>query len=813
MPRSTIFKRKWVRYLLRTVIVLVGLWLLALTALYIYITTNKSKIITSIKATISEKISGTVTFEDLGINFWKNFPGLAIDVQNLHIQDSLYFQHKKELLYVQHAYVNYSFFGLLRKNKTPKRLTLENGALYMYRDTVVNKNWGVFKVQGKKKLKLENLTLENMNVFFEDRDKNKFFNILFEDLSCEFDNEKDAIDIKMGNNSVIKKAGFNMTKGPYLANKKFRANLFIVYERSTDKIVVKNQKIRIDNHPYDINGNFYIGNDPHFDLVIKTTNLDLQKAAEIFPPKPMQTISKFKLSKPLKNLEAVLYGPMKYGSIPLAKVNFTVEDAKIDIPLASFDHCSFKGMFKNEIDSTKTRDDGNSYIQFTDITGEWEATKFESKGTTVYNLIEPYLRLDLHTKFELAKLEKAISSKRINLNSGSGEASIQYAGPLGTKKDTSYDLNGSIRINKANITYNPRNLHFVNTNIEFDFQNGDLAVRKMNTLVNGNQFNINGNVKSLLAFFNEDPEKATFNWNVYSPQIDISKLKSSLRRTAISKQAAAQQGSFFDKLNTKIDRLFDECNAYIDLKADKLLYKKFTATGVNGKIALTNNVVSFNDLSFNHAGGSMNLTASTIDKGNSSDLVLKGNMNSIDVKQLFYAFDNFGMQSLKSDNITGNITATLDINSNLDADNNLIASSNRGYVDFSLKNGRLVRFQPLMDINSNFLKKRNVDDISFAEIKNRLELRGNDIVVNRMEVQSTAIGMFIEGIYSFGNNTDLSIQLPFKYLKKRDEDYVPTNKGVDSKTGMGIFLRAKDKDGKIDIGYDPLGRFRNKDKK
>jgi hypothetical protein len=168
------------------------------------------------------------------------------------------------------------------------------------------------------------------------------------------------------------------------------------------------------------------------------------------------------------------------------------------------------------------------------------------------------------------------------------------------------------------------------------------------------------------------------------------------------------------------------------------------------------------------------------------------------------------MQSLTSKNISGNFSADINLVSMLDANNDLYKPANKGYVDFSLKDGRLVNFQPLMDIDNNFLKRRNLSDVSFAELTDRLDINGNDIFVHRMEISSTAVSMFVEGTYSFANNTDLSIQVPLHGQKKAGDE-APKNKGVNSKTGMSIFLRAKDdKDGKLKFSYDPLGRFRNK---
>jgi len=256
--------------------------------------------------------------------------------------------------------------------------------------------------------------------------------------------------------------------------------------------------------------------------------------------------------------------------------------------------------------------------------------------------------------------------------------------------------------------------------------------------------------------------------------------------------------------------LFDDCNAYLDLKADKLIYKNFSATKVKGKLALSNEVIKLDNFSLIHAGGTILVNASSRDNGRNSDISLQSKMQNVNIKELFEAFNNFGMQSLTSKNITGNFSADISLVSLLDANNDLYKPSNRGYIDFSLKNCRLVNFQPLMDIDNNFLQKRNLNDISFAELKDRLEINGNDIYMHRMEISSTAVHMYVEGTYSFAANTDISIQVPF-HGQKKDPDETPTNKGTKAKTGIGIFLRAKDdKDGKLKFSYDPLGRFRSK---
>jgi len=114
-----------------------------------------------------------------------------------------------------------------------------------------------------------------------------------------------------------------------------------------------------------------------------------------------------------------------------------------------------------------------------------------------------------------------------------------------------------------------------------------------------------------------------------------------------------------------------------------------------------------------------------------------------------------------------------------------------------------------MENMSNFLfKKRDFSDVEFAEINSHFFLQGPDLDINRMEIQSTVLSLFVHGRYSFTDSTSLSVQLPLSNLKKRDKNYKPQNVGTDAKVGPSVFLHIyKNDEGKIAIAYDPFKKY------
>jgi hypothetical protein len=186
-------------------------------------------------------------------------------------------------------------------------------------------------------------------------------------------------------------------------------------------------------------------------------------------------------------------------------------------------------------------------------------------------------------------------------------------------------------------------------------------------------------------------------------------------------------------------------------------------------------------------------------------LTLRSHIDQADISRVFASFNNFGQQGLVARNLRGKLTADIGLNGLITDKAVVVPSSLKGTITFNLKDGQLVDYPPMEKINESVLKKRDLSTIQFAELKNQLDVNGTNIYIHRMEIQSTALTLFVEGQYDWKTGPDLSIQVPLSNLKKRDQDAPPENKGTSSKTGISIWLRAKTgNDGKLDIHWDPF---------
>lgn len=235
-------------------------------------------------------------------------------------------------------------------------------------------------------------------------------------------------------------------------------------------------------------------------------------------------------------------------------------------------------------------------------------------------------------------------------------------------------------------------------------------------------------------------------------------------------------------------------NFRLNVIADTLSKGAFYARNVRASLLFRQDSWQIENISMQHAGGFIKVSGS-LRKNNSSQATAATNiqLQQVNVQQLFRAFNNFGQDGITAENLRGSLTADGNITMSLNKRSGSVTTGGmNGYLNFSLKNGAIVNHKGLEQVKVLFLKDRDMSNIRFAELTDKLDINPHDVYINRMEIQSTAVTMFVEGRYDFQKqNTDLLIQIPLSNMKKRDKDYKAKNKGVNAKTGASVLIRAK----------------------
>jgi hypothetical protein len=423
------------------------------------------------------------------------------------------------------------------------------------------------------------------------------------------------------------------------------------------------------------------------------------------------------------------------------------------------------------------------------------------------NLYQPLLTCDLKSNFPLTTLNDIIGSNSILLKGGEGAVNITYKGPLEKNNNTNSFVNGVISFKNGIVEYAPREIELKNVNGRLVFRSSDVFIENLQCVVLDNKVVMEGQARNLLTLINTEPNKVIIDWNIYSPSLNLTAFTFLLKsRKKISTGSNSKRK--LAKMATKIDQVLDQGRLHVALKAGRLSFKKFVATNAMADVTLLPDSYIINNVSMDHAGGHMVLNGSLItQRSNYHEAKLNVKMDNVDVSEVFTAFNNFGQDGITAQNLDGKLSTTINASLGVDDGGKIFPSSVQSIVDFSLKNGTLKNYEPVKKLQNFVFKNRDFENIRFAELKDRLEMRNQEIKINRMEIESSVMTMFVEGFYSNKGTTDMSIQVPLSNIKKRGADYNPVNIGADKKGG--IHLRGRPgPDGNIKFKLDLFNKFK-----
>ncbi len=789
---------------------------------FAYISANKKSIIKQVTEDVSKKLNGKVTIGDVNLSFFRTFPHASVLLSNVTITDSMYDRHHHVFFNAQRVFAELSILKLIKKESAVNGVRIDHGAVYLFTDTAgytntylfnPKKDSSVSQTNSSEKNQLKSIRLRDVRLTIDDRQKEKLQDIAFNDLNMKMD-DKDSSTFIFSSRAdmLVHTLAFNLAAGSFIKEKKFEGNFDLKYDKKTNQLKFDSIDIKLSGHPFNLTGWFDLkGPDPQFHLNVHTRQISYPFTKTLLTEKIAKAFSIADIDKNI-DADAFINGPLNGGD-PLIHVYWTIKNAHLKTPFFDFDKATLHGFYTNEVTPGLPRRDPNSKIIISNFSAEWQGLPVTASNIEILNLFQPTLICDLHSAFPLSKLNDVINSNAIQLQSGDGSINLTYKGPLQKNNNTNSFLNGVIEFKNGTIFYEPRDVSLTEVNGRLAFRSSDIFVENLQCVVLKNKIVMDGSAKNLLSLVNTEPDKVNIDWNIYSPALNLGAFTYLLQ----SKQKKDYKKSGNNSLGgiaQKIDAILERGRLNVNLKADRMTYKKMLASDVRASVSLLQDRYLINNVSMKQAGGTMTLNGSLVSQSNNYN---KANINAaldnVDVSRVFTDFNNFGQNGITAKNLSGKLTATVTAALSLDNDGKAHPNSVVSVVDFSLKNGALINFEPIKKLQ-NFFKDRDFENIQFAELKDKLEIANQEIKINRMEIQSSVLSLFVEGVYSLKGNTDMSIQVPLRNLKKRKEGEKLKNEGTDKKGGASIYLRGRPgPDGNIQFKADLFKKFRKDDSK
>lgn len=792
---------RWTKIVLKVAGIFLALVIIGWMAVAAYVHTHKKELLTSITAQLNENISGTLTIEQMEPALIRGFPGISVTLTKVLLRDSLWQRHKHDVLKSEEAFVSVDAFSILSGNPTIKNITINNGQLYFYTDSLGYSNTDIFRKEGAnikedkvKKKRINRIELYNVKLVKENQSKRKYFDFLITSFRGKIKYNPKGWTGEGDLNTLVNNLSFNTAKGSFLKNKRVQGSMELKFDDEAELLTVPAQRIRIGENDFHIGGRFSLkkGNSD-FALDIKTSSISLTQVSELLLPRVRSKLRYYRLNKPF-SANASIRGKLISGVDPLINAHWDVKNSTLIADGEIIRECSFTGDFTNEGIKGQGFKDPNSEIRLHGMRGKWHDIPFKADSISIIDLKNPVLAGKFVSDFPLAKLNSVFGSETFSFSQGTAHLNLDYRAPYFSKDQSQRYINGTVQIKNAALKYLPRNLPFSNVHAHLDFRKQDLFLRKINLQSGGSSLQMEGSIRNFLNFFYTDPRKMLLDWNVRSPQINLSQFMSFLGRR---KSAVSSRGSS-NRFSTQLDRMLNEASVQMNMKVDKVIYKKFVAHNVQSNITLTEQGININNVSLRHAGGSLTMNGGIDQTGPVNLVRLNTSIRKADIQQLFYAFNNFGQDAIEEQHLRGTFNADCNVTGAMRDNGDMVPRSIKGTVDFTLKNGALINFEPMERIGDFAFPNRDFSNITLKTLSNTFTLLGNGVRIPPMQIESSVLNIFMEGVYGFAKGTNIAMQIPLRNPKKDEFVFDDEEKQQRAKRGIVINLHASDgEDGKV----------------
>jgi hypothetical protein len=724
--------------------------------------TYKQAIINYLKKYLNEHLLTEIIVSDINFSLIKKFPYATVQFSDVVIKSragimnsAFNVEGSDTLLNVREVFFQFDLLGLIRKTYNLKKIQILNGRMNLLENEIGKTNYSIWKSTAKQKneasyqFEFHNVILSSIELHYVNLQKS---------LSFQTDIKKTVFSGSLNNskNRYALKSMVKLNKLHYNNKLLFNDLNLIVDSKASyndHTLLLEPSKLTVNKLPVNVHGNILINNPLFVDLSINISHFGLD---ELFSLMPGQDLKKFHFSGKGK-LNSHIKGYLGNDQIPDVKADFDLTNGSVT-----------NKNTRSKVSNIKIRGilSGNSLpgmnLQIENFDARLSTGRI-SGNLKINNFNNPNYRSEIMANIDLKNLYHFFELDTLAYLEGKVVAQLKVEGilnhwllknPLTVKDYLSIIQSGSFDFNDCAIKSKNNSYHFKDINglINFDKQ---VNFQDFALTVDNSNFIITGTIANIDKYLQDDKSALETNLYIHSKILDLTSYLNNPQNSA-NKQNFSIPGNYLFK---------------VKVSADELIINKFNGTLLKCELISQPNEVqikSFN-LKFidGHIEGHSTITA------HDSCLKISCNsvMKSIDIQQLFTAFNNFGQDFILDENLRGKLGGNVSFSACWDRQWKFYPPSLTAQADVEIINGELVKFEPMLSL-SKYINVDELKHIKFKTLSNHIYIYNQSIKIPEMQINSSAFGISLSGIHSFSNDFDYRLKVSlsdvlFKKAKKK----------------------------------------------
>lgn len=749
-------------------------------------------VLTNIKNTVNSKIS----VDDIRLNIYKDFPYLSIKLEDLTIIESPEFG-EDSLIYSEKTLIQFSLQEILRKNFDIKRIIITNGDLNIkYKNA--QGNYNIFKNTTNNPIDLENIILINSKIMYNDKNtriSGETKKVLMSLITIP---KKTTLSVN-GNIKLDSLTTFNKT---YI-NKKYielNANLNIL----ADTININPSKINIEGLKMNINGSIIQKN--ILNLNIEGISQNIISIVNNTPAHFKNIYSNLLLDGEI-NYKSTLKGPVTKKNNPVFEMKFNISNGSLKLknnPL------SFKeGVINGVINNGKNQNLTTTQIKIDSLNCKNENGYIVGKAE-ITNLKTPHINTSFNSVWDIKKVASYFKKLPFDTLTGTLINNTTYVGNISFDKNfKSYFLNAThtsdIKLKNIKFSYKNSELLFTIENSKSKLSNSLLEVFSSDIIIADSDVKFKGVINDFIPFITKTKETLSINGEVKSTYIKFDELAKVQKITLNNNKKI---------LNTRLPnwlKLNLKCNI------ENMSQEDLVASNLDFYLIYNNQLLNLNKIKANLLNGSVisNMKFYT----NSDNIILSSEikLESINVRNLFSAFKNFNQDFIQAKHLKGTCSAIINMKAYWDTDFMFNNDKLEASANIIIEKGELTNWNPLKKL-STYVSIEDLKNVRFSTLKNNIEIKNKTIKIPKMDIESSALTVFVSGEHTFDNEIDYQIQLLLSELlstkfRKQNTELNKNSFKEDSNGLSKIYLRMSGTTENPKIYFDKLALKENLNEK
>lgn len=742
---------------------------------FIYSDEVKQKIV----GEINKNLKAEIAVADIRFSVLRKFPNASLEFKNILIRPVKQFnkrdfpgQKSDTLLYANSLFLEFNLRSLLSKYYKITSLHILDGKVNLMLDQKGMENFRFWESSGDSesdfKIDLQDVKVSNVSFFFSD---------LLNDISISSNINK--LNLK-GNFSAYQ---YNLAANSdfsidSLSYEKLKINgpipvlTSLELEVLGDLYKITKGYLQLGKMKFLTEGEYFAGGINRVDIGIVGEGLDLKYAGSFLSGEYLRFFEEY---NPYGTMvfSARLQGRYGRNERPELKGDFALQDAGLSRRgvKTRLSHITMKGSFSNG----RLRNPLSYLFDLESFSGKLGSSQFHG-DMKVENLINPYLRGHFYFEGELSDLTDFYKPEDVESASGKMKVSLQVNGYLEKLAELTLEsLPQSIPEVKMEIS---NGTFFLKEGPwQFESINGRMHLTRKLILDNfsfvnrGNSFVVSGELYSDGVYVFRKGAVLNLKGTVHSDYLNLDVLLPDPdARTDENKLLL-----FPEKLNTSV---YFSCNEFI--------FRNFKATNISGNVSYKPRMFTLNSISFQTMDGRAAGGGAIIQKMNHDFLFqAQTSFQNINIRDLFYSFNDFGQTFITSRHLKGSLSGTLNFISEWNNDFEMIGEKIVADSRLQITGGELVNFEP-MNALSGFIELEELKHIRFSNLQNEIFIRNQIVTIPAMDIQSSAFNITLSGTHNFNNQFTYRLRILLsdvlftkaRRAKRENEQYAVQDDGL-----------------------------------